>query len=325
MRWTPSLTALNRLLAMYYPKQTATRRVAEQAGLPLAHIAFTDSSLDTWYAVLREASLRGMTDAVVGAALEDFPDDPLLQQARLGLLTDDSGARSIIVGAQEREPTEADFIQAEALMAAQSTLLPVHFLARGQEIARSVALLQADGQSGTGFLIADNLLITNHHVLPTPEAAERARAIFGYELGTDGREQMGATYRLQPEVFYRTSPQTEDDWTVVAMAGNPNRTYGAIEMIPVTSQPRYVNIIQHPFGSHKQLALHHNAVVKQDERLLYYLTDTHYGSSGAPVFDHSWHLVALHRGIHERPRFPGRPRIRSNVGTNIVRIINALR
>jgi V8-like Glu-specific endopeptidase len=35
-------------------------------------------------------------------------------------------------------------------------------------------------------------------------------------------------------------------------------------------------------------------VAYADDRLVQYLTDTLPGSSGAPVFDSDWHVVALH-------------------------------
>ena len=55
-----------------------------------------------------------------------------------------------------------------------------------------------------------------------------------------------------------------------------------------------VNIIQHPGGGPKQIALSHNVVVSVDDQRVRYLTDTDYGSSGSPVFDEQWRVVALH-------------------------------
>ena len=54
------------------------------------------------------------------------------------------------------------------------------------------------------------------------------------------------------------------------------------------------NIIQHPGGGPKQIALYHNVVVFTDTLRVQYLTDTMPGSSGSPVFDSGWQLVAIH-------------------------------
>ena len=44
----------------------------------------------------------------------------------------------------------------------------------------------------------------------------------------------------------------------------------------------------------KQVALHNNFVIFANEAWVQYLTDTLPGSSGAPVFDVKWNVVAVH-------------------------------
>ena len=56
----------------------------------------------------------------------------------------------------------------------------------------------------------------------------------------------------------------------------------------------YVNIIQHPRGRPKEVALQDNQVTKVDHVVLQYTCDTEPGSSGSPVFNNRWKLVALH-------------------------------
>ena len=69
----------------------------------------------------------------------------------------------------------------------------------------------------------------------------------------------------------------------------------------------YATIAQHPNGRQKHLAARENRItvylydddLKPTERaendFLYYSTDTTKGSSGAPVFNDQWYVVALHR------------------------------
>jgi endonuclease G len=45
-----------------------------------------------------------------------------------------------------------------------------------------------------------------------------------------------------------------------------------------------------------RIGFRNNFVVRGDQRWLSYLTDTQGGSSGSPVCDDSWSVVALHRG-----------------------------
>ena len=56
----------------------------------------------------------------------------------------------------------------------------------------------------------------------------------------------------------------------------------------------FVNIIQHPGGLPKQIAIYHNIVVFADLGRVQYLTDTMPGSSGSPVFNNEWQVVAMH-------------------------------
>lgn len=56
----------------------------------------------------------------------------------------------------------------------------------------------------------------------------------------------------------------------------------------------HVSIIQHPGGGAKQIALTANQVVNLFDHRLQYTTDTLPGSSGSPVFNDAWNVVALH-------------------------------
>ena len=56
----------------------------------------------------------------------------------------------------------------------------------------------------------------------------------------------------------------------------------------------YINIIQHPRGRHKEVVVQDNRVVRADNLVVHYSCDTEPGSSGSPVFNNQWKLVALH-------------------------------
>ena len=55
-----------------------------------------------------------------------------------------------------------------------------------------------------------------------------------------------------------------------------------------------MTIIQHPLGGPKQIAITANQVVNTYDYRLQYTTDTQPGSSGSPVFNDDWKVIALH-------------------------------
>jgi V8-like Glu-specific endopeptidase len=68
--------------------------------------------------------------------------------------------------------------------------------------------------------------------------------------------------------------------------------------------------------------MHHNVVRFVDDAVLQYWTDTEAGSSGAPVFDEEWNVVALHHRWVERD-VDGTMEFR-NQGQRIERVVEEL-
>jgi endonuclease G len=62
----------------------------------------------------------------------------------------------------------------------------------------------------------------------------------------------------------------------------------------------WLTIIQHPNGEPKQVCVRENRLIKRTNDVLWYSTDTLGGSSGSPVFNNDWFVVALHHsGVPE--------------------------
>lgn len=174
-------------------------------------------------------------------------------------------------------------------------LLPFSFLRTGDRLGRAVVKIQCqDGAVGTGFLISPGILLTNQHVLPDVEAAQSAYAVANYEVSppTDAAGR-SAVAVLKPELLFVAN--AELDFCFCGITG-----LDFLGTVPVernslaTSVMDYVNIIQHPRGRPKEVALQDNQVVKADKVVVQYACDTEPGSSGSPVFDNQWRLVALH-------------------------------
>ncbi|MBK9166491.1 MAG: trypsin-like peptidase domain-containing protein [Bryobacterales bacterium] len=66
-----------------------------------------------------------------------------------------------------------------------------------------------------------------------------------------------------------------------------------------------VVIIQHAGGEPKRVSLQNNLVAHSDSRLLQYYTSTLPGSSGSPVFDDEFTVVAIHHSSVANPEFTG--------------------
>jgi V8-like Glu-specific endopeptidase len=87
-----------------------------------------------------------------------------------------------------------------------------------------------------------------------------------------------------------------------------------------------LNVIQHPRGQPKRFAIRNNLAVDADATVIRYYTDTDHGSSGSPVCDDAWTVVALHRGaMLHNAQFQGQDTAFVNVGTQISSIVTDLK
>lgn len=187
----------------------------------------------------------------------------------------------------------------------QSNLFAINFLSRGSLAARSVGRISVVSQfdielgSGTGFLIAPGLLITNNHVLPVPEDATNSHVLFNYEFDDDNGFKQTERFDFTSEIFVTDE---SCDFTIVSVShkgsnGSPIETYGSLPLIRQSGKAlkgEPVSIIQHPDGDPKQIAMRDSQIIGRKEQYIYYTTDTNPGSSGAPVVNDEWLPVALH-------------------------------
>jgi DNA/RNA endonuclease G (NUC1)/V8-like Glu-specific endopeptidase len=194
----------------------------------------------------------------------------------------------------------------------KNDLIGSEFLERGARAARSVGRIRvrAGGRPlgfGTGSLVAPRLLLTNNHVLGTRDRAAASTVEFNVEDGPDGKPLTPAVFALAPQDFFLTDVAL--DFTLVAV-GAPAGDGAGLDLFGFNSArtdddpvliEEYVNIIQHPNGQPKQLALRDNQVVDLLPDFLHYRADTQPGSSGSPVFNDQWELVGLHHsGVPKR-------------------------
>jgi V8-like Glu-specific endopeptidase len=239
-----------------------------------------------------------------------------------------------------------------------SYLMPVAFLADGQRVAKSVARLAVpqymkerpvlNGRVpslvvGTGWMIAPGLLVTNYHVVearfagePPPSAAdialqaEHTVAWFDYvdvdkpyvEYKAVKAEALNpaldyAILRFAAEATRDRSPDL-DEWDYLTLASELDELTKGMPL----------NIVQHPAGDVKQIAIRRNDFVgAADGNEFYYLTDTLPGSSGSPVFDDDWRVIGLHRAsrtLPEKVYLKGETIKYNNVGVRIHAVVRDL-
>jgi V8-like Glu-specific endopeptidase len=227
-------------------------------------------------------------------------------------------------------------------------MVPFAFLRRGDRAGLAVACIKitpyrsgspdlTGRYAGTGWLIAPQLLITNHHVVnarsvvdgrrPTVAQADFERqaadaiAQFDYEAEETETEEAQVT-------GLEASDQSLD-YAILRLAQPSSRPALQVRTEPLVvtdGEPVPVNIIQHASGQPKRVALRNNLVHEADRRDIRYFTDTRNGSSGSPVCTDGWTVVALHRGTRQVTdvSFQGKDTAFINVGTQMSAIMQHL-
>ncbi|SFD98110.1 Trypsin-like peptidase domain-containing protein [Chitinophaga sp. CF118] len=170
---------------------------------------------------------------------------------------------------------------------------------------------------GTGFLIASDLIITNHHVLPDTATANTAQAQFGYELDEKGNALNPVSFRLRPDRFFLTSDIIKDqnvpfsglDFSIVAIEttstdNQPLNQFGYIQLDGGTGkmlEGENCVVIQHPQGDYKKVVLKDIRMLTLVDDFMIYESDTSPGSSGSAVIAlGTGTIVSLHHSAVPR-------------------------
>jgi endonuclease G len=182
-------------------------------------------------------------------------------------------------------------------------LLGVRYLEGGVAAARSVGRIDVRDRPehlegfGTGSLVSPRLVLTNHHVLPDRDVAASSAIEFNFQDDLNGKELEPQIFGFDPDAFFIADE--ERDFALVAVKAAPGELdpFGTNPLIEAEGKGvigEYVTIVQHPRGLKKQVALRENKFVDIAEPFVHYTTDTEPGSSGSPVFNDQWEVVALH-------------------------------
>lgn len=205
----------------------------------------------------------------------------------------------------------------------ENTLRDVSMLELALDAAQAVVRIGCPKGAGSGFMIAADLLMTNNHVIPSQEDATASEFTFNYQLDRAGKIGDPVTVGALPNGTFCTNELL--DYAVVQLRNPPD--FGTplnVRAVLVRRDDR-VSIIQHPGGHFKKISMQNNFVAYADRQVVQYTTTTLPGSSGAPVFDDDFHVVAIHRegGVLEEPS-TGQRYLR-NGGTSMIAVLADLK
>ncbi|WP_157431060.1 DNA/RNA non-specific endonuclease [Actinomadura macra] len=188
--------------------------------------------------------------------------------------------------------------------------LGVRYLDAGVAAAHAVArvgIRDANGRPagfGTGSLVSPVLLLTNHHVLPDAATARTSVVEFDFQDGVDGRPLPTVVHPLDPDRFFLADAALDFALVAVGASDADLAAFGFNPLIEAAGKAivgEFVTIVQHPRGRKKQVALRENRIVDVPDGFLHYAADTEPGSSGSPVFNDQWEVVALHHASVPAP------------------------
>ena len=184
----------------------------------------------------------------------------------------------------------------------ENTLRHVSFLHQALIASKSVALIDVGSWTGSGFLICDDILMTNHHVVGSTDELQRLRALFNFQIDINGKDEKVTEYKALPGGLFIVDE--DRDVALVQLDGKPALEWGYLDLSKLVPKVgTRVNIIQHPAGLPKQVSFQNNFVEFSDDRVVQYVASTLGGSSGSPVMNDKWEVVAIHHagGMLQQP------------------------
>lgn len=301
---------------------------------------FTDGSLnDRVFQLIDEADAHGWIDGLVEGARAANSGNHLL--AAFYLRFNGAVHRTATVGSLERVVKQSRRFHDVVV-----------FREAIERAERQVCRVLTNGRfSGTGFLVAADVVLTNEHVVQDCQASD-IELEFDYKVpAPGGRASPGKVYGVasvletQPSSAADASPPpkpfeattSELDYAFVHVAGTPgNESAGGVErgwvevaepghIIPVGSD---LIIVQHPGGAPLKMTMDEVQDINRGRTRVTYTTNTQPGSSGSPCFDADWRVVALHHSGDPRDNDPAKynegipmATVRANVGPGVKRML----
>ncbi|OAI48269.1 hypothetical protein AYO44_07505 [Planctomycetaceae bacterium SCGC AG-212-F19] len=301
----PNVNALTMMLQ--YRLEKALPQIAALPN-PIDQVAFE---------VVGASNAQGWTAELITAARESSPKNP-----RLLKLAEDFGLTAATAELERKVRDDLSYLDI------------TKWRARLGEIESQVCLVETPPAMGTGFLLGPDVVITNYHlmkdVIAKPALAEQVVFRFDYKKLADGTTvNPGTEFRLvknnwlldhspysKVDLLADPGDQTpgpeELDYALLRVENRPgNQSVAAAKAEPGLENRGWIKpkdgayavpvdapifIVQHPEALPLKLALDTKSVLltNANSTRLRYRTNTEKGSSGSPVFNEHWELIALH-------------------------------
>ncbi|MDQ0473443.1 trypsin-like peptidase domain-containing protein [Labrys wisconsinensis] len=269
----------------------------------------------TWefrvFRVVRASQMQGFGQRLIEAIEAERPDAPRIKGLRttLGLV-----APSQPAGAAAATGPLEKIVRDRSTMRDFGRWLDLLVRIQGR-------VCRVEGKMyGTAFLVADDLVLTNYHVVEAEAKGVAAPAdlAFRFDYSTrDGADQPGRVVKAAAQWLVASAPYAQADLTAGAGAAGPGDLDFALVRLaepvgrdakgtglrgsiplsveaPRASEGDVVFIVQHPQGAPLSLASGVVEAPVPSGLRLRYDANTEPGSSGSPVFDASLGLLALH-------------------------------
>lgn len=181
---------------------------------------------------------------------------------------------------------------------------------KGLERAAAVAkIVDRNGNGhGTGFLLRGSdvseklgaiwLLVTNAHVISnepeeqrgTPAALPSDEVRIRFEASSQPSEE----FEVDELLF--SSPRHDLDCTIVTLQSTAplDNPIPIAKRLPLVGKNQRVYVIGHPKGGGLSYSIDDNMLLDHERPKVHYRAPTEGGSSGSPVFNQQWDLIALH-------------------------------
>ncbi len=160
---------------------------------------------------------------------------------------------------------------------------------------------------GSGFLVQGKdihesigdewVVVTNAHVISSdpmeqsasPAALSPDDVRIRFEAQDPGQE-----FEVEKVIF--SSPRTELDCTIVSLQSpiTQAKPYPIAKRLPMVGKNQRVYVIGHPGGRGLSYSMNDNLLLDHEPPRIHYRAPTEGGSSGSPVFNQQWDLIALH-------------------------------
>jgi V8-like Glu-specific endopeptidase len=290
------------------------RTLYMRLGKKIEDVSLGEDLQQVTFDLLRDAEMNNYVGKLVIAARQSNPDN-----AKLLAFAQDLGL-SASTSAMERQVSTLPFVDV------------AQWRARLGCVEMRVCRVETATDYGTGFLVGPRTVLTNYHVVEEViKGSQKPTDVvlrFDYKRGTDGTTlHPGTEFRLATDWLIDSSPYStvddvddpllipgaeELDYALLRVDGDP----GSIPVSATSAEPgapvrgfvqvpagtvaitndQPILIVQHPKGDPLKLAFDTRAVtmVNGNRTRVRYRVNTEGGSSGSPVFDVNWNLLAIH-------------------------------